>query len=78
MMRNGSFVLLQVLLFMILGVFIIWSSVWLFQLIWESDMRGNEGDGESSFAFEDFGKTVFLTREEAEQAPKGEHHAEIH
>ena len=25
-----------------------------------------------------FGKTVFLTREEAEQALKGEHHAEIH
>lgn len=29
--------------------------------------------GESLFAFEDFGKTVFLTREEAEQALKGEH-----
>ena len=28
--------------------------------------------------FEDFGETVFLTREEAEQALKGEHHAEIH
>lgn len=26
--------------------------------------------GESSFAFEDFGKTVFLTREEAERAMK--------
>ena len=26
----------------------------------------------------EFGKTVFLTREEAEQALKGEHHAEIH
>lgn len=26
----------------------------------------------------DFGKTVFLTREEAEQALKGERHAEIH
>lgn len=38
MMRNGLFVLLQVLLFVILGVFIIWSSVWLFQLIWESDL----------------------------------------
>ena len=25
-----------------------------------------------------FGKTVFLTREEAEQELKGEHHAEIH
>jgi hypothetical protein len=34
--------------------------------------------GESLFAFEDFGKTVFLTREEAERALKGEHHAEIH
>lgn len=34
--------------------------------------------GESLFAFEDFGKTVFLTREEAEQALRGEHHAEIH
>ena len=34
--------------------------------------------GESLFAFEDFGKTVFLTREEAEQAMKGDHHAEIH
>lgn len=34
MMRNGSFVLLQVLLFVILGVL----SVWLFQLIWESDL----------------------------------------
>lgn len=27
---------------------------------------------------EDFGKTVFLTGKEAEQALKGEHHAEIH
>ena len=34
MMRNGSFVLLQILLFVILGVL----SVWLFQLIWESDL----------------------------------------
>lgn len=34
--------------------------------------------GESLFAFEDFGETVFLTREEAEQALKGNHHAEIH
>jgi hypothetical protein len=34
--------------------------------------------GESFFAFEDFGKTVFLTREEAEQALGGEHNAEIH
>ena len=34
MMRNGSFVLLQVLLFVILGVL----SVWLFQMIWESDL----------------------------------------
>lgn len=35
MMRNGSFVLLQVLLFVILGIL----SVWLFQLIWESDLQ---------------------------------------
>ena len=28
--------------------------------------------GESFFAFEDFGKTVFITREEAEQALNGE------
>lgn len=34
--------------------------------------------GESFFAFEDFGRTVFLTREEAEHALKGEHHAEVH
>ena len=34
--------------------------------------------GESLFAFEDFGKTVFLTREEAERTLKGENHAEIH
>lgn len=38
MMRNGLFVLLQVLLFVILGVSIIWLSIWLFQLIWESDL----------------------------------------
>ena len=37
MMRNGSFLLLQILLFVILEVFTIWWSVWLFQLIWESD-----------------------------------------
>ena len=37
-MRNGLFVLLQVLLFVILGVSIIWLSIWLFQLIWESDL----------------------------------------
>lgn len=30
--------------------------------------------GESFFAFEDFGKTVFITREEAERALKGESH----
>lgn len=34
MMRNGSFVLLQILLFVILLVL----SIWLFQLIWESDL----------------------------------------
>lgn len=34
MMRNGSFVLLQILLFVILGGL----SIWLFQLIWESDL----------------------------------------
>lgn len=35
---------------------------------------------ESALVFneDDIGKTVFLTREEAEQALKGEHHAEIH
>ena len=33
-MRNGSFLLLKILLFVILGVL----SVWLFQLIWESDL----------------------------------------
>ena len=42
MMKNGLFLLLQILLFVILGVFIIWLSVWLcvwvFQLIWESDL----------------------------------------
>ena len=38
MMRNGSFLLLQILLFVILGVFTIWWSIWLFQLIWESDL----------------------------------------
>ena len=30
------------------------------------------------FKGDDIGKTVFLTREEAEQAMKGENHAEIH
>ena len=30
------------------------------------------------YKFSSIGKTVFLTREEAEQALKGEHHAEIH
>jgi hypothetical protein len=30
------------------------------------------------FRLSDIGNTVFLTREEAEQALKGEHHAEIH
>lgn len=30
------------------------------------------------FRLSDIGKTVFLTREEAEQALKGEHNAEIH
>ncbi len=30
------------------------------------------------FGVEQIGKTVFLTREEAERALKGEHHAEIH
>lgn len=38
MMRNGSFLLLQILLFVILGNLIVWLSVWLFQLIWESDL----------------------------------------
>jgi hypothetical protein len=35
---------------------------------------------ESALVFneDDIGKTVFLTREEAERALKGEHHAEIH
>jgi hypothetical protein len=35
---------------------------------------------ESALVFneDDIGKTVFLTREEAEQALRGEHHAEIH
>lgn len=35
---------------------------------------------ESALVFneDDIGKTVFLTREEAEQALKGEHHAEIY
>ncbi len=35
---------------------------------------------ESALVFneDDIGKTVFLTREEAEQAMKGDHHAEIH
>lgn len=31
-----------------------------------------------AFSEDDIGKTVFFTREEAEQALKGEHHAEIH
>lgn len=37
-------------------------------------------EGGDVFAFADFeiGKSVFLTREEAEQALKGEHHAKIH
>lgn len=30
------------------------------------------------FSLDDVGKNVFLTREEAEQAMKGENHAEIH
>lgn len=34
MMKNGSFVLLQILLFVIL----VGLSVWLFQMIWESDL----------------------------------------
>lgn len=35
---------------------------------------------ESALVFneDDIGKTVFLTREDAERALKGEHHAEIH
>ena len=31
-----------------------------------------------TFPWDSVGKTVFLTREEAEQALKGEHNAEIH
>ncbi len=37
-MRNGSFLLLQMLLFVILGGLIVWLSIWLFWLIWESDL----------------------------------------
>lgn len=37
-----------------------------------------KGDFTYAFSEDDIGKTVFLTREEAEQALKGEHHAEIH
>lgn len=47
-----------------------------YRAMWLKD--GKTVDAQRNFAFEDIGKTVFLTREEAEQALKGEHNAEIH
>lgn len=41
-------------------------------------VRSVENGGVFAFSDYEIGKSVFLTRKEAEQALKGEHHAEIH